>query len=78
VVEAWLRADLTIKSTVVHERLVAQYRFAGHCQRVKMFLAEARPRIATELADRNEKPLRGLHRRFEVGPGCTGSGRLGR
>jgi hypothetical protein len=78
VVQARLRADLTIKGTVVHERLVAEYGFTGHYQRVKMFLAEARPRIATELADRDENPLRGLHRRFEVIPGCTGSGRLGR
>jgi hypothetical protein len=62
VVEAWLRADLTIKGTVVHERLVAEYGFTGHYQRVKMFLAEARPRIAAELADRDENPLRGLHR----------------
>ena len=70
VVEAWLRADLTIKGTVVHERLVAEYGFTGHYQRVKMFLAEARPRIATELADRDENPLSGLHRRFEVVPGA--------
>jgi hypothetical protein len=69
VVEAWLRADLRIKGTVVHERLVAEYGFTGHYQRVKMFLAEARPRIATELADRDENP-RGLHRRFEVVPGA--------
>jgi transposase len=49
---------------VVHERLVAEYGFTGHYQRVKMFLAEARPRIAAELA------LSGLHRRFEVVPGA--------
>ena len=69
-VEAWLRADLRIKGTVVHERLVAEYGFTGHYQRVKMFLAEARTRIATELADGDENPLRGLHRRFEVVPGA--------
>jgi transposase len=69
-VEAWLRADLRIKGTVVHERLVAEYGFTGHYQRVKMFLAEARPRIAAELADRDENPLSGLHRRFEVVPGA--------
>ena len=50
-VEAWLRADLRIKGTVVHERLVAEHGFTGHYQRVKMFLAEARPRIAAELAE---------------------------
>ncbi|HZM81554.1 MAG TPA: DDE-type integrase/transposase/recombinase, partial [Candidatus Limnocylindrales bacterium] len=42
----------------------------GHYQRVKMFLAEARPRIAAELTDRDENPLSGLHRRFEVVPGA--------
>src|SRR4029453_1388447 len=51
-------------------RRAAEYGFTGHYQRVKMFLAEARPRIATELADRDENPLRGLHRRFEVVPGA--------
>ena len=69
-VEGWLRADLRIKGTVVHERLVAEYGFTGNYQRVKMFLAEARPRIAAELADADENPLTGLHRRFEVVPGA--------
>jgi len=40
-IEAWLRADITLKGTVVHERLVAEHGFTGHYQRVKMFLAEA-------------------------------------
>jgi transposase len=69
VIEAWLRADLTLKGTVIHERLVADYGFTGHYQRVKMFLAEARPRIAVELAETDDNPLTGLHRRFEVIPG---------
>jgi transposase len=70
VVEAWLRADVSLKGTVVHERLVAEHGFTGSYQRVKMFLAEARPRIAAELAEQDENPLRGLHRRFEVIPGA--------
>jgi transposase len=70
VVEAWLRADLTVKGTVIHERLVAEHGFTGHYQRVKMFLAEARPRIAAELAETDDNPLTGLHRRFEVVPGA--------
>ena len=37
---------------MIHERLVAEHGFTGHYQRVKMYLAEARPRIAAELADR--------------------------
>ncbi len=70
VIEAWLRADITLKGTVIHERLVDQHGFTGSYQRVKMFLAEARPRIAAELAEADENPLTGLHRRFEVVPGA--------
>src|SRR3954471_19640885 len=70
VIEAWLRADVTLKGSVIHERLVVQHRFTGSYQRVKMFLAEARPRIAAELAESDESPLTGLHRRFEVVPGA--------
>ena len=76
-IEAWLRAELTLKGTVIHERLVSEYGFTGNYQRVKMFLAEARPRIAAELEESDENRLTGLHRRFEVVPGA-GAGRLGR
>jgi len=70
VVEAWLRADVTLKGSVIHERLVAQHGFTGNYQRTKMFLVEARPRIAGELAAGDENPLIGMHRRFEVVPGA--------
>ena len=70
VIEAKLRADITLKGSVVHERLVTEHGFTGSYQRVKMFLAEARPRIAAELAEADENPLSGLHRRFEVVPGA--------
>ncbi|HET9516423.1 MAG TPA: IS21 family transposase [Actinoplanes sp.] len=70
VIEAWLRADITLKGSVIHERLVAEHGFTGSYQRVKMFLAETRPRIAAELAGADENPLTGLHRRFEVVPGA--------
>jgi transposase len=65
VIDAWLRADLTLRGSVIHERLVAEYGFGGSYQRVKMYLAQARPRIAVELED-DDNRLRGLHRRFEV------------
>jgi hypothetical protein len=65
-VEFWLRTDLSLKASVIHERLVADYGFTGHYQRGKMFTAEARPRIAAELAEQSENPLTGLHRRFEL------------
>lgn len=69
-IEAWLRADVGLKGSVICERLVAEHGFTGHYQRVKMFLAEARPRIAAELALEDENRLTGLHRRFEVVPGA--------
>jgi hypothetical protein len=66
----WLRRDITLKGSVIYERLVAEYGFTGHYQRVKMHLAEARPRIAAELGLFDENSLVGLHRRFEVVPGA--------
>src|SRR5690349_20973426 len=49
VVEGWLRADLALRASVIHERLVDQYGFAGSYQRVKLFVREVRPSIAAEL-----------------------------
>lgn len=69
VVESWLRTDIELKASVIHERLVADYGFTGHYQRVKMFVAQARPRIAAELDAETENELFGLHRRFETRPG---------
>ena len=69
-VEAWLRAEITLKASVIHERLVAEHGFTGNYQRVKVFCAQARPRIAAELDERDENGLRGLHRRFEVVAGA--------
>jgi len=65
-----VRKDITLKGSVIHERLVAEHGFTGSYQRVKVFLAEARPRIAAVLAESDENPLAGLHRRFEVVPGA--------
>jgi transposase len=69
VVDAWLRAELLLKGTVIHERLVEQYGFTGNYQRVKLYLQQARPRIAAELGISPDQ-LAGLHRRFEVVPGA--------
>jgi transposase len=68
VIDRWLADDLTLKATVIYERLVADYGFAGHYQRVKMYVAGARERI--RLAEGDDRPLTGLHRRFEVTPGA--------
>jgi len=69
VVDAWLRAELLLKGTVIHERLVGEYGFTGNYQRVKMYVQEARPRIAQELGF-SPSELARLHRRFEVIPGA--------
>ena len=69
VIDAWLRAELLLKGSVIHERLVEQYGFTGNYQRVKLYLQEARPRIAEELGIAPDQ-LAGLHRRFEVVPGA--------
>lgn len=59
VIDGWLRADLTVKGSVIHERLVADYCFPGSYQRVKMYLARpgdevygADPRLRAELHQR--------------------------
>jgi transposase len=70
VIEAMLRKDITLRASVIHERLVAEHGFTGHYQRVKMHLAEVRPRIADELDGHDENQLRGLHRRFETVAGA--------
>lgn len=69
VIDAWLRAELLLKGTVIHERLVAEYGFTGNYQRVKLYLQQARPRIAEELGV-SPSELARLHRRFEVVPGA--------
>ncbi|MFA1551966.1 IS21 family transposase [Actinomadura chokoriensis] len=69
VIDAWLRAELLLKGTVIYERLVEEYGFTGSYQRVKLYLQEARPRIAEELGF-TPRELAGLHRRFEVVPGA--------
>jgi len=70
VIDAWLRGDVTLRASVIHERLVAEHGFTSSYQRVKVYVAGARPRIAAELEAGDENPLRGLHRRFEVLPGA--------
>lgn len=69
VVDAWLRADIGLKASVIHERLVAEYGFEGNYQRVKMYCSEARPRIRVELG-LGRDDMAGLHRRFEVTAGA--------
>ncbi|MDH6439434.1 transposase [Streptomyces sp. SAI-144] len=68
-IDAMLRAEILIKGAVVHERLVKEYGSTINYQRVKLYLQEARPRIAGELGI-EPRELAGMHRRFEVVPGA--------
>ncbi|MFD4578200.1 IS21 family transposase, partial [Streptomyces sp. NPDC058417] len=68
-IDAMLRSEITLKGAVIHERLVQEYGFTGNYQRVKLYVQEARPRIAHELGIAPDE-LAGLHRRFEVIPGA--------
>ena len=67
VIDAWLAADPRLRASVIHERLVADHGFTGHYQRVKLYVADARQRLACDDADDR---LSGLHRRFEVVAGA--------
>jgi transposase len=68
VIDAWLADDPRLRATVIHERLVADYGFTGHYQRIKVYCAEARRRIELESDTQGRPP--GLHRRFEVVAGA--------
>ena len=68
-VDSMLRAEILMKASVIHERLAAEYGFTGNYQRVKLYVQQARPRVAEELGI-TPKELAGLHRRFEVIPGA--------
>nr|WP_270155957.1 hypothetical protein [Nonomuraea corallina] len=75
VIDAMLRADLTMKASVVYERLVAEHGYDRSYQRVKLYVAQARPRLAAEAGTEvATERMRGLHRRFETtGPSTSGA-----
>jgi transposase len=64
-VDAWLQTQPRLRASVIHERLVAEYGFDGHYQRVKVYVREARARVTAA-----EPAPSGFHRRFEVLPGA--------
>jgi transposase len=64
-IDAWLRRQPKLKASVIHERLVTEHGFQGHYQRVKVYVREARARVAA-----SEPEPSGFHRRFEVLPGA--------
>ena len=64
VIDAWLVAEPRLRASVIHERLVADYGFTGHYQRIKNHVRDARVRLELS-ADPSARPP-ALHRRFEV------------
>ena len=66
-VESWLRADITLRASVICERLTPP---TGSPAATSGSSARGRgpAEIAAELAASDENPLAGLHRRFEVVP----------
>ncbi|HET9975468.1 MAG TPA: IS21 family transposase [Streptosporangiaceae bacterium] len=76
VIDAWLKADVRMRASVIHERLADEHGFTVNYQRVKMYVAEARPRIRRMLEEQRreegeDNPAgRDLHRRFETLPGA--------
>jgi predicted transcriptional regulator len=75
-IDAMLKFEGLLKASVIHERLIQDYAVTINYQRVKLYVQEARPRIAEELGI-SPGELAGLHRRFEVVSGCSGPGGLG-
>ena len=61
-IDGWLATEPRLHGTTIHERLVKDHGFTWSYQRVKMYVAEARPRVCP--------PRQDLHRRFEVLPGA--------
>ncbi|MEU9015708.1 IS21 family transposase [Streptomyces sp. NPDC048479] len=68
-IDSMLRAEILMKAAVIHERLAREYGFTGNYQRVKLYVQQARPRVAEELGI-TPRELAGMHRRFEVIPGA--------
>lgn len=71
VIRGMLRADVELKASVIHERLVHERGVPVHYQRVKLACRELRPLVVAELDAGDEvRRLRGLHRRFATLPGA--------
>ncbi|MDD7965523.1 IS21 family transposase [Actinomycetospora lemnae] len=68
VIDTWLQTEPRLRASVIHERLVADYGFTGHYQRIKNYVRDARVRLELA-ADPSERPP-ALHRRFEVTAGA--------
>ena len=63
-----MRSDVSLKDSVIYERLVAEHGFTGHYQRVKMHVATVRPLIEDELFETDDNALRGCTARSRSSP----------
>jgi transposase len=71
VIDAWLRAEPRLKASVIHERLAAEpYGFAGHYQRVKVYVRDRRPQILAELGVETGDGQGRFHVRFATTAGA--------
>jgi transposase len=68
VIDTWLTTEPRLRASVIHERLVADYGFTGHYQRIKNYVREARERLELETDPSERAPA--LHRRFETVAGA--------
>jgi transposase len=68
VIDAWLREEPRLRASVIHERLVADYGFTGHYQRIKNYVRDARQRLDLAADPSEQRPA--LHRRFETVAGA--------
>jgi len=58
-IDAMLRSEILLKGKVIHERLAQEYGVTINYQRVKLYLQEARPRIAKIVECAGEAVLQG-------------------
>ncbi len=60
-IDGWLVKEPRLRASVIHERLVADYGFTGHYQRIKNYVRDARVRLELEADPDGRAPA--LHRR---------------
>lgn len=76
IIDVWLRREILLKGSVIHERLVKEYGFTGNYQRVKMYLS-AGPAADRSRVGHRFRRTRGPAPPVRGGTRSSGSGRLG-
>jgi transposase len=74
-IEGWLRTDLELKGSVIHERLVADHGFGGLYQRVKMTLRMTHVDGASQLRHPLLRDHPGIDRRLRRLEAASGQAR---